>query len=88
LSRFSPGENRYPSVEPIQYDLLEQTGYVRLVDTREVAEDGDVYAGSIIWSDDSDFDDQNLVETYSTTDVVNSFDTRYARHRVSQRRTV
>lgn len=29
-----------------------------------------------IWSDDSDFDDQDLAETYSTTDVINSFDTR------------
>lgn len=29
-----------------------------------------------IWSDDSDFDEQNLVETYSTSDVINSFDTR------------
>jgi predicted nucleic acid-binding protein len=29
-----------------------------------------------IWSDDSDFDEQNLVETYSTSDVLNSFDTR------------
>ena len=29
-----------------------------------------------IWSDDSDFDDQNLVETYSTSDVIDSFDTR------------
>ncbi|MDS0259284.1 PIN domain-containing protein [Haloarcula sp. S1CR25-12] len=29
-----------------------------------------------IWSDDSDFEDQNLVETYSTTDVIDSFDTR------------
>jgi len=28
-----------------------------------------------IWSDDSDFDEQNLVETYSTSDVVNSFET-------------
>ena len=28
-----------------------------------------------IWSDDSDFDEQNLVETYSTGDVINSFDT-------------
>jgi predicted nucleic acid-binding protein len=28
-----------------------------------------------IWSDDSDFDDQNLVETYSTSDVSDSFDT-------------
>ncbi|WP_418284907.1 PIN domain-containing protein [Halorubrum sp. DTA46] len=28
-----------------------------------------------IWSDDSDFDDQDLVGTYSTNDVINSFDT-------------
>jgi len=28
-----------------------------------------------IWSDDSDFDEQNLVETYSTSEVINSFDT-------------
>ncbi|WP_276271979.1 PIN domain-containing protein [Haloarcula litorea] len=29
-----------------------------------------------IWSDDSDFREQAVVETYSTTDVVDSFDTR------------
>jgi len=29
-----------------------------------------------IWSDDSDFAEQELVETYSTSDVVDSFDTR------------
>lgn len=28
-----------------------------------------------IWSDDSDFTEQNLVETYTTSDVLNSFDT-------------
>jgi predicted nucleic acid-binding protein len=28
-----------------------------------------------IWSDDSDFDEQTLVETYSTSDVIDSFDT-------------
>jgi predicted nucleic acid-binding protein len=28
-----------------------------------------------IWSDDSDFDEQELVETYSTGDVIDSFDT-------------
>jgi len=28
-----------------------------------------------IWSDDSDFDEQNMVETYSTSDVIDSFDT-------------
>ncbi len=29
-----------------------------------------------IWSDDSDFDEQSMVETYSTIDVINSFETR------------
>jgi len=28
-----------------------------------------------IWSDDSDFGEQDLVETYSTSEVINSFDT-------------
>ena len=28
-----------------------------------------------IWSDDSDFDEQSMVETYSTSNVINSFDT-------------
>ena len=28
-----------------------------------------------IWSDDSDFDEQDLVETYSTSEVINSFET-------------
>lgn len=28
-----------------------------------------------IWSDDSHFDEQDLVETYSTSDVIDSFDT-------------
>ncbi|MCU4926534.1 PIN domain-containing protein [Halobacteria archaeon AArc-dxtr1] len=28
-----------------------------------------------IWSDDSDFDKQDLVDTYSTSDVITSFDT-------------
>ena len=29
-----------------------------------------------IWSDDSDFDEQNLVDRYSTSDVIDSFETR------------
>ena len=28
-----------------------------------------------IWSDDTDFDEQNMVPTYSTSDVINSFET-------------
>ena len=29
-----------------------------------------------IWSDDSDFDEQNIVEAYTTSDVIDSFETR------------
>jgi predicted nucleic acid-binding protein len=28
-----------------------------------------------IWSDDSDFDEQDMVEAYTTSDVINSFET-------------
>lgn len=34
-----------------------------------------IASDAAIWSDDSDFDEQNPVEAYSTNDVVNSFDT-------------
>lgn len=34
-----------------------------------------IASDAAIWSDDSDFDEQNLVETYSTSDVIDSFDT-------------
>ncbi|MFB6188717.1 MAG: PIN domain-containing protein [Halapricum sp.] len=35
-----------------------------------------ISSDATIWSDDSDFDEQNLVERYSTSDVIDSFDTR------------
>jgi len=31
--------------------------------------------GAAVWSDDSDFHEQDVVETYATSDVINSFDT-------------
>jgi predicted nucleic acid-binding protein len=34
-----------------------------------------IACNATIWSDDSDFDEQDLVETYSTSEVINSFDT-------------
>ncbi|MFW5950020.1 MAG: PIN domain-containing protein [archaeon] len=34
-----------------------------------------IASDAAIWSDDSDFDQQNLVETYSTSDVIDSFET-------------
>jgi len=34
-----------------------------------------VASDATIWSDDSDFDEQDLVETYSTSAVIDSFDT-------------
>jgi predicted nucleic acid-binding protein len=34
-----------------------------------------IASNGAIWSDDSDFDEQDLVERYSTGDVIDSFDT-------------
>jgi len=34
-----------------------------------------IACNTAIWSDDSDFEDQTIVETYSTGDVIDSFDT-------------
>jgi len=34
-----------------------------------------IACNAAIWSDDSDFEDQTIVETYSTDDVIDSFDT-------------
>jgi len=35
-----------------------------------------IASDAAIWSDDSDFDEQNVVERYSTSDVIHAFDTR------------
>jgi len=35
-----------------------------------------IASDAAVWSDDSDFDEQDLVETYSTSGVIESFDTR------------
>ena len=35
-----------------------------------------IASDAAIWSDDSDFDEQRLVETYSTSDIIDSFYTR------------
>lgn len=35
-----------------------------------------VACDAAIWSDDPDFDEQDLVETYATSEVISSFDTR------------
>ncbi|SDZ78742.1 Predicted nucleic acid-binding protein, contains PIN domain [Haloplanus vescus] len=34
-----------------------------------------IASDAAIWSDDSDFDEQNVVEKYSTSDVIHAFDT-------------
>ncbi|QPV63561.1 PIN domain-containing protein [Halosimplex litoreum] len=34
-----------------------------------------IASDAAIWSDDSDFDEQDLVEAHSTSDVIESFDT-------------
>ena len=30
--------------------------------------------GAAVWSDDSDFHEQDVVETYATSDLIDSFD--------------
>ncbi len=35
-----------------------------------------IACNAAIWSDDSDFDEQDVVQTYTTSDIINSFDTR------------
>ena len=35
-----------------------------------------IASDAAIWSDDTDFDEQELVQRYSTKDVIDSFDTR------------
>ncbi|WP_245809943.1 hypothetical protein [Halorubrum vacuolatum] len=45
------------------------------MDTRIRSLTSDV-TDAAIWSDDSDLDERDPVETYSTSDGINSFDTR------------
>ena len=65
-----PAQEFYPHIEEaeaaIGYTDPDDVPYVACA----LAED------AAVWSDDTDFDEQTLVETYSTSDVIDSFDTR------------
>lgn len=64
-----PAEEFYPAIEPADAAIGDTDPDDVLYVACALAED------AAIWSDDADFEEQNLVETYSTTDVLDSFDT-------------
>jgi predicted nucleic acid-binding protein len=59
----------YPHIEAAEAAIGETDPDDVLYVACALAKDADV------WSDDTDFDEQNLVESHSTSDVINSFDT-------------
>ena len=63
-----PADEFYPAIEPADEAIgdtdPDDVLYLACATARDAA----------IWSDDSDFDEQNLVETYSTRDVIELFD--------------
>ncbi|MDH5020003.1 PIN domain-containing protein [Halobacterium rubrum] len=65
-----PADEFYPYIEEANSAIGESDPDDVLYVACALASDAD------IWSDDSDFDEQDLVETYSTSDVIDSFDTR------------
>ncbi len=64
-----PADDFYPAIEIAETAIGETDPDDVLYLACAIASDG------AIWSDDSDFDKQDLVDTYSTSDVINSFDT-------------
>ncbi len=64
-----PADDFYPAIERADAAIGDTDPDDVLYLACAIAYDG------AIWSDDSDFDEQNLVETYSTSDVIESFDT-------------
>ncbi|MWV41571.1 PIN domain-containing protein [Natrialba sp. INN-245] len=64
-----PADDFYPAIETADAAIGDTDPDDVLYLACAIASDGG------IWSDDSDFDEQNLVETYSTSDVIESFDT-------------
>lgn len=65
-----PASKFYPYIEEADAAIGETDPDDVLYVARALASDAD------IWSDDTDFDEQDVVETHSTTDVIGSFDTR------------
>ncbi len=64
-----PANDIYPAIETAQAAIGDTDPDDVLYLACAVSRDG------AIWSDDSDFDEQNLVETYSTNSVIETFDT-------------
>ena len=65
-----PAQEFYPHIEEAEAAI----GYTDPDDVLYVA--CALAEDAAVWSDDTDFDEQTLVETYSTSDVIDSFDTR------------
>ncbi|MFB6125270.1 MAG: PIN domain-containing protein [Halanaeroarchaeum sp.] len=64
-----PADDFYPAIEEATAVL----GGTDPDDVRYLA--CAIATDSAIWSDDTDFDEQELVETYTTSDVIESFET-------------
>ncbi|QFU81776.1 PIN domain-containing protein [Natronorubrum aibiense] len=64
-----PADDFYPAIETAEAKISDTDPDDVLYLACAIASD------AAIWSDDSDFNEQNLVETYSTSDVINSFET-------------
>ncbi len=64
-----PAAEFYPHIEEADAAIGETDPDDVLYVACALAKDADV------WSDDADFDEQNLVERHSTSDVIDSFDT-------------
>jgi predicted nucleic acid-binding protein len=65
-----PADDFYPAIEKADEAIGDTDPDDVLYLACAIASDG------AIWSDDTDFDEQELVERYSTSDVIDSFDTR------------
>lgn len=65
-----PAQEFYPHIEEAEAAIGDTDPDDVLYLACALAED------AAVWSDDTDFDEQTLVEAYSTSDVIDSFDTR------------
>jgi predicted nucleic acid-binding protein len=64
-----PADDFYPAIERAAAAIADTDPEDVLYLACAIASD------AAIWSDDSDFDEQDVVETYTTSDVIDSFDT-------------